>query len=221
MSTTITSNLPDKSEFQIFDEYDEKQIVQAESVVKQALAYRDRKSGKMVLSFSGIKWIILKMSQNGQPIEIVGDVKVELVKHDPDDETKWIWYSTLKMKNQKTKLDSLGASQSRYIDPYSGEFDIFGRTKAISKAERNAQRKQIPEIELNNLLSKVKDADVQTVETSNKKTNNTTICHTCTCTGEKKLASDGKSCVSCGKPFSETMLRFIKTHAVEQSGGKQ
>ena len=83
MSTEI---LPEKSEFQIMDDADSQQIQEAESAVKQALAYVVK--GKKQLSYMGIKWIVLKMSQKEQPIEVIDMPQIELVKHEVDNKSK-------------------------------------------------------------------------------------------------------------------------------------
>ena len=146
------------SEFQIMDEADSEQILRAESAIKQALAYDVR--GKKQLSYMGIKWLVLKMSQKEQPLEIVDMPILELSKIDPEDQSTWIWYCIIKAKNLKTGLVTVGASESPYqLKP--GEYDTFGRTKAISKAERNAYRKQIPEIEINAMLETISLDDIE------------------------------------------------------------
>lgn len=152
-----------KSEFQIMDEADSQQIQYAETAVKQALAYEVR--GKKQLSYMGIKWIVLKMSQKEQPLEIIGLPCVELMKHDTDDKNTWIWYATIKSRNQKTGLGTVGASESPYF--FNEKYDPFGRTKALSKAERNAYRKQIPELEINAMLDTLSPEDIQPLNTQN------------------------------------------------------
>lgn len=162
------SNLEVKSEFQIMDEADSQQIQDAETAVKQALVYEVR--GKKQLSYMGIKWIVLKMSQKEQPLEIVNIPCIELMKHDVDDKNTWIWYAIIKARNQKTGLGTVGASESPYL--FSGKYDPFGRTKAISKAERNAYRKQIPEVEINAMLNSINPEDIQKLNTQNNTTQN-------------------------------------------------
>jgi len=140
----------EKSEYQIMDEMDSQQIVQADSTLKQALVYDIR--GKPQISYMGIKWLVLKMSQAGQALQIIDMPDVKLEKHDPEDQKSWIWYATIKVRNTKTGLETIGASEQGYGDG-NGNYDTFGRTKAISKAERNAYRKQIPELEIQAMLN--------------------------------------------------------------------
>ncbi len=162
------------SEFQIMDEADNQQILKAESAIKQALAYNLR--GKKQLSYMGIKWLVLKMSQKEQPLEIVDMPIVELSKTDPEDESTWTWYSTIKARNLKTGLVTIGASESTWLiknkDGSFGEYDNFGRTKAISKAERNAYRKQIPEIEINAMLETISPDDIEHLKSTDSALHN-------------------------------------------------
>ncbi len=158
-----TENLPVKSEFQIMDEADSQQIQDAETAVKQALVYEVR--GKKQLSYMGVKWLVLKMSQKEQPIEVIDMPLIELVKHEPDNKSTWIWYATIKVRNRKTGLSTVGASESPYS--LNGTYDTFGRTKSLSKAERNACRKQIPEVEINAMLNSINNEDIQKLNTPN------------------------------------------------------
>lgn len=148
------------------DEADSKQIQEAETAVKQALAYEVR--GKKQLSYMGIKWIVLKMSQKEQPLEVVDMPTTELMKHEPENKNSWVWYATIKIRNKKTGLSTVGASESPYN--FNGQYDSFGRTKALSKAERNACRKQIPEIEINAMLNTLDPTDIQPLNTPNSST---------------------------------------------------
>lgn len=144
------------------DEADNQQIMEAESAVKQALCYEVR--GKKQLSYMGIKWLVLKMSQKEQPIEVIDMPLIELVKHTAE-LGMWIWYATVKVKNIKTGLTTVGASESPYL--FNSKYDPFGRTKALSKAERNAYRKQIPEVEINAMLDTVESKDVHKLDPQN------------------------------------------------------
>ena len=56
-------------------------------------------------------------------------------------------------KYSKTGLETYGQSESPFIDPFKHVYDKFGRTKAGSKAERNANRKQIPEADLVRMIN--------------------------------------------------------------------
>lgn len=156
-NTTVTL-----SEFQIMDEADNAQIQAAESAVRQALAYSVR--GKKQISYAGVKWLVLNMSHKDQPLEVVDLPAVELARHDPEDRSTWVWYAIVKIRNLRTGLVTVGASESPFLA--QGEYDSFGRTKAISKAERNGYRKQIPETRINAMLEAVSSGDVDTLQTS-------------------------------------------------------
>lgn len=165
-----TENLPVKSEFQIMDEADSQQIQDAETAVKQALVYEVR--GKKQLSYMGVKWLVLKMSQKEQPIEVIDMPVIDLVKHEDENKSTWIWYATIKVRNRKTGLSTVGASESPYLNE-KNVYDTFGRTKALSKAERNACRKQIPEVEINAMLNSISNEDVQKLNTPTQTTTST------------------------------------------------
>ena len=146
----------EKSVYHIMDNEDGKQITEADVAIKQALAYEAQ--GKKTLSYLGIKWLVLKMSQKEQPLEI-SMPDVQLVKYVDEDQTTWHWQACVKVRNAKTGLETIGASEQAFID-FNG-YDNFGRTKAISKAERNAYRKQIPELEIQLMLDSLKGEEVK------------------------------------------------------------
>lgn len=161
------NNLSEKSSFIIMDEADNQQIQDAGTVVKQVLAYESR--GKKQLSYMGIKWLVLKMSQKEQSLEIVDLPCIELMKHDGENQNTWIWCVTVKVRNLKTGLVTLGASESPFLAD-NNKYDTFGRTKAISKAERNAYRKQISEIEINAMLETIPKEDIKKLESQSTTT---------------------------------------------------
>ena len=75
-------------------------------------------------------------------------------------------------------------------------YDTFGRTKAHSKAERNAWRKQIPELEITTLLETVDKSDTQDLGSTQESTH--TVCH---CSFDDMKNEEGK-CGSCGLPLT-------------------
>ena len=169
----MTALVAEKSEYQILDDADSRQIEQAENAVKQALVYKTNNNTQQ-LTYMGIKWLVLKMSERGEALQIPELPKIELVKHDPEDKSQWIWYATIKVRNSATGLETIGASEQCYVDRNRGnQYDPFGRTKAISKAERNAFRKQIPELVITEMLSLVKSSDVEVVNVTPEKTTET------------------------------------------------
>ena len=71
------------SEFIVLDAADSRQTETADTAIKQSLAYDVR--GKKQISFAGVKWLILQMSQNGQGISIdIHDISLD----DSDSENK-------------------------------------------------------------------------------------------------------------------------------------
>lgn len=157
MSTEIQ-----KSDYELMDDLDSQQIVNGDAAIKQDLAYVTPQ-GKKQLSYMGIKWLVLRMSQKGQPLQFPEMPEVHLEKYDEADQTTWIWYATVKCRNVSSGLDTIGTSEQPFL-ARSGDstyYDSFGRTKAISKAERNAYRKQIPELMINEMLNQASGAPVR------------------------------------------------------------
>ena len=159
MSTTQI----EKSEYQILDDADAQQIAQADQAVKQALAYEIKTPAgmKKQLSYAGIKWLVLNMSQKGQSLQIV-DKEVKLEKSPLDD--TYTWYATVTVRNRETGLETVGTQESPYIE--RGQYDRFGRTKALSKAVRNAYRQQIPELEIQAMLGAIDPSNVEKIVTT-------------------------------------------------------
>jgi len=151
-------------DYSIMDKQDEEQIINATDELKQALVYeidKGKKGKAFELSYVGLKHLTLLMSQGGQSLEIL-DYKMELLGDKPEEK---VWYATVKVRNQKTKHESLGMSEQPYY--FQGKYDPFGRTKALSKAERNAWRKQIPELEIKKLITDAQaKGQVQTIDKS-------------------------------------------------------
>ena len=182
----IVKTPTDQQEFAIMDDADEQQIINADEALKLALVYKVTVGGKEVveLSYVGLKHLTLLMSQTGQPLQII-DAKMELLGDKVEEK---VWYATVKVRNQKTGHESIGMSEAPYL--FNGKYDSFGRTKALSKAERNAWRKQIPEFELKKLLNdalgkgQVKELQLH-----------------CTCEpGKRDINPITKKCGRCGKP---------------------
>ena len=149
------------SEFMILDDADSRQIEATDTGIRQSLAYDLR--GKKQISFAGIKWLILQMSQKEQPMSI--EIVQDKLDRYGENKAEWVWYATVRATNQKTGLETIGASEQPY-QLNNGTKDPFGRTKALSKAERNAYRKQIPEIEIQAMLDAAKPGQIHRIETS-------------------------------------------------------
>ncbi len=210
-----------KSDFAILDKEDEEQIKNAGEAVRQALCYELKKNGKTTrqITFIGLKWITVKMSQAGQPLEVV-DSHIVLDKDEINDKKLWFWRARVKSRNHKTGLETEGVAECPYLERKNeyiagkatgkviiGDYDPFGRTKAHSKAERNSWRKQIPELEITALLDNVKKDEIKNVQGTDAGTKNTTggFCH---CPDEATIPEwETGKCKNC----NQTMSDFKKT----------
>ena len=178
-----------KSDFSIMDSADEQQIISCDDDLKKALVWDLR--GSKQITYIGLKYLVLKMSQSEQALHILKS-EVILDKDDLNDRQEWFWRSIVRVKNSKTGLETEGISEAPYLE--NSKYDKFGRTKAISKAERNAWRKQIPELEIISLL---KNADGQRVEKIQTATSFPELKEICTCDNPVYGKMSGK-CVTCG-----------------------
>jgi len=151
-------NLP-KSAFQLMDEQDEMQII-SDSNVQQSLVYEVQ--GKKTLSYSGIKFLFQKWTEEKSlTVQIIHDQSYcNLDKDNPDDKNTWQWRAQFTLKTTRItedgkaqSIETQGHSESLYH--FNGKYDSFGKTKAFSKAERNADRKQIPEFEITHMINNV------------------------------------------------------------------
>jgi len=149
MSTNEQQQYP--TQYHAIEAADERQIT-ADADLQQALVHDI--NGKKQISYAGIKWIAVKMAQSNQALQMIGNPVITLDRDDPDNQEHWHWRATVKVRNTGTGLESFGVSEQSYL--LDGRYDNFGRTKAASKAERNAIRKQIPEPEI---LDMIKAAD--------------------------------------------------------------
>ena len=127
----------DSSIFHLLDKEDEKQIVNLKDFRKDSiLLYKIHDNYE--LSYRGIKHLAILMADKGMPLSIVRSDTI--LSGDGKEKTL---YATVLMCNEKTGQKMEGVSQCAFYDE-KGQ-DHFARTKAHSKAERNAIRKLIPE----------------------------------------------------------------------------
>lgn len=191
-----------KSDFAILDKQDEEQIKNAGEAVKQALCYDLNKNGKKTrqITFIGLKWITVKMAQSGQALEVINS-SVQLEKDDATDKALWFWRSLVKCRNQKTGLETEGVAECPYLDDKSA-YNKFARTIAHSKAERNAWRKQIPELEITSLLKSVKPDEAQSIQgTDAPQTKANDYCH---CPDESTVPEwESGLCKNCNQKMSD------------------
>ena len=194
-----SDNLPEKLEhgdFLILDEADEKQIAEIDQKMKDALVYELK--GNKELSYVGLKHLTLLMSQKGQALQVLED---ECNLQDG------VWYAKMKVRNIKTQHETVGyAQQPAVMDTNDGpKPDNFSRTKAFSKAERNAWRKQIPELQIKTFIEVISKKG--TGATVLKKSNSTV----CTCTlEERKITPDKKGCSNCQKALSQVVQQSLQ-----------
>lgn len=151
---------------------------------------------KYELTFIGIKQLILEMSKKGEAMEILGEPKIERTKVD-ENLMNDVWSVSISLRNIKTlhqsfgvseafvfpwgnypKLDTEGKKQwikngdkNKLVTEYKQQYDPFGRTAAVSKAIRNAERQQIPEMAIQLFVEKAiekGDAAVQPINATEK-----------------------------------------------------
>lgn len=186
----------EKSDYSIMDTADEQQIISADDDLRKALVYEIRGGSKQI-TFIGLKFLVLKMSQSNQPLTIIKS-EITLDKDDLDDKTMWFWRSRVQVRNEKTHLETEGISESPYLE--NTKYDKFGKTKSLSKAERNAWRKQIPELEIVTLLKNANGERTEKLDSSNKKDETYrvgTLDKICNCDEPCFGKSSGK-CMRCG-----------------------
>lgn len=188
MSNQIERSSSDDS-YSIFDRMDEQQIINADKAVKQKMIYQYK--GKEELTYSGVKCIVLEMSRHGEILEIE-ESNVTLDKDVEEDQKYWFWRARVKLRNAKTGYPSEGLQECRYLGD-DGNYNPFGRNIAHSKAERNAQRKQIPEQRIIELLKLAKEqGSVQSVDEPAKSQAENLLC---TC--EKQEFNPNKDLTQC------------------------
>jgi len=188
-----------KKDFEFMDKADSEQIISASDDLKKALVYDVR--GSKQITLIGLKFLILKMSQAGQAITI--ESSVTTLDKDDIEKPFWFWRSIIKVKNQKTGLETEGVSESPYID--EGVYDKFGRIKSASKAERNAWRKQVPELEILELLKNTDGERTQVITP-----NEFCICHGDTRKPSEEIRKDGLlECNNCHTKISSIVSDSI------------
>ena len=134
--------------FSLLEKEDEKQIMNLEQFGNpENLVYSV--GSNMQLSFVGIKHIGFVMAKSGHPLktlEVITDLQGE-------GKEEKIWYATVRIRNEKTQQEEIGVSQCSFYDK-NGKVDPFGRTIAVSKAERNAKKRLIPEYLITEVIQK-------------------------------------------------------------------
>ena len=202
--------------YSITDSYDEQQIIAIDSALREKLVYEVRNEKR--LSYYGVKWLVLKMADKGHPLGFMSKPEVTLVKFDEHDEEKWIWMAMVHMYNKKTTSEAYGLQESPFHEfirnKQTGKwtsigYDKAGRTKAVSKATRNACRQLIPEVEcelLLNTVAKEQTLVIQEEELGEMQDLDTKPGINNTATGAKPTASKPSG----GPPPSEGQMKYLK-----------
>ena len=197
--------LPVKSDmYHILEKADEDQIRAADEKVKEALVYEVH--GDYHLSYAGVKHLSLLMSQKGQPLKIV-NAEVEIRKDSEEDRSTWIWDAKVIVRNDSTGHETVGVSEAPYF--YNGNYDSFGKTKALNKAERNAIRKQLPELQIEKMVQEVRSKGDRITKVENPKEptkqstkdpSKATVIQPIACVCEEpRISANTGVCLSCGK----------------------
>lgn len=190
--------MDDSTAISVFEKLDEQQIARADQAVKEKMVYEATINGqkKKEITYAGIKHIVLEMSAKGYCSLEILESTCNLDKDDPEDKTTWHWRAYYKCKNKITGQEEDGRAECSYIGekyPYKDIYDPMAQRKAHSKAERNAKRKQIPELQIIEFLKAVKKEDIHQVNENEE---------FCTCEGGPKTQMNGK-CRDCRR-FSKT-----------------
>ena len=145
---------------------DEQQIISQDPKVREDLIYYHTQTQEYLVADSGVKWFVQQMAKKGEALVFTQPPKTWLEKYGSEDDSRWVWQSECVVKNSKTGLETYGQSESPFIEPFKHVYDKFGRTKAGSKAARNANRKQIPEADLVRMINiAMKNGDAKPIET--------------------------------------------------------
>jgi len=153
----------EKSEFEAMDALDEQQIVsELKGHIIDQYFYEFQQGGRQVvgISYSGIKEVARKLSDQGHPISVE-----ELQTVEKNEE----WIVTAVAVDLKTKEKRWGASQcSKLMQLKDGSEkpNPFALQTAMSKAQRNAIRNFIPEIAIQEGYKEWKERSV--AEKANK-----------------------------------------------------
>lgn len=208
--------------FHLLESEDEQQIIlETNERMKEALVYQVNWYNPKTynyekrdeLSYAGINYLVILMAQNlKQGIEIVREPKIELLTVDGVER----WHAMIICRNKVTGLETVGNSEQTVklkqkkkgadgkdvfengqpVYEYN-KYDDFGRTKALSKAQRNAWKLQMPAKLILKVIQIAKDKkQTKTLET--KKT--TVLRKICNCreNGREPQTKADRTCNRCG-----------------------
>ncbi len=220
-------NLP---EFVKMDSFDAIQILNEEfrNKLVYEMTYYDEKTKtkktKHELTFIGIKQLILELAHRGEAVEIVTQ-KTERVVINAANPQEDVWQAEVILKNTKTNQQSLGVSESpvfplmnwpkldangkkiwndaekKYETVYERRYDPFGKTSAISKAIRNAEKQQLPEMAIQLFVEAAMKTQGAVQKLQQLNTDGTQKTH-CDCVlGVRDWDYQNKMCKHCGLPL--------------------
>lgn len=150
--------------FRLMDSEDEIQIINDENL-NNALVYDVH--GKQMLSYAGVKCIFQEwIKQQEISVEIIHDHSSCQLEKDGEDKASWVWRAQVTVRTTRIAngqiFETQGQQECMYMQ--NGRYDPFGKTKAFSKAERNAIRKQIPEAQITHALNSMDPKSVKVLK---------------------------------------------------------
>jgi ATP-dependent Lon protease len=218
-------------EFMKMDSFDAIQVLNEqfkEKLVYEITYYDEKtkqKKTKYELTFIGIKQLILENSKNKEEAMQIVSQSVDRIQINPQETKEDVWQAMVILKNKKTGHETLGVSESdvfplkhwpkfdeggkrvwndkdrRYETVYERRYDPFGRTAAVAKAIRNAERQQLPEMAIQLFVEaalRKKDA----VQSLNQLEQDGSLKAQCDCpVGIRDWDYDNDMCRQCGLPM--------------------
>jgi len=154
----MSNELVEARPFLLMDQEDEKQIIaemQGEIIKQYVYSYHDR--GRVVegLSLAGINAVSIHMAETGHPMRVIE----QNITEDAEFIKAVIKVGRYSVKNDGTEvgLDSAYGAKRQAKFYVSGKENPFAFEQAISKAERNARKKLIPEKVIVELMKQYKN----------------------------------------------------------------
>jgi len=162
----MTNELVEARPFLLMDKEDEKQIIaEMRGEIIKEYVYSYFKDGRRVegLSLAGINAVSIHMAEVGNPMRVIE----QNITEDAEYIKAVIKVGRYSVKNDGTEvgLDSAYGAKRQAKFYASGKANPFAFEQAISKAERNARKKLIPEKVIVELMKQYKkEGKVKTIE---------------------------------------------------------
>jgi len=120
------------------------------------MAFKNKKTGEMVvgrpeLSAVGVRALELVLSQRHRLV--ITEHSLTLEKYDPADRSTWMYEALVKIRNETTGHDSIGAATR----PFQPDPKRFNRRSCLEIARLKAMKGQLPIKEINNYMMQVTD----------------------------------------------------------------